>query len=47
MIDVGKDKAAAKEMMETYNSKSVPGLVIGKEVIIGFDQPRIDAALGI
>jgi hypothetical protein len=33
-------------MMDTYNSKSVPVIIIGDEVIIGFDQPRIDAALG-
>ncbi len=44
---MGKDKAAAKKMMETYKSKSVPVIVIGEEVVIGFDQPRIDAALGI
>ena len=43
---MGKDKEAAREMIQTYKSKSVPVIVIGNEVIIGFDQDRIDAALG-
>ena len=44
---MGKDKVAAKEMMEAYKSKSVPVIVVGDEVIIGFDQSRLDAALGL
>ncbi|HNU70487.1 MAG TPA: glutaredoxin family protein [Thermodesulfobacteriota bacterium] len=44
-IDVSKNKQAAKEMIDLSGSRSVPVLVINDEVIIGFDQNRIDAAL--
>jgi len=46
-VDVRENKEGAKELMEVYNSKSVPVVVIGDEVIVGFDQQRIDAALGL
>jgi alkyl hydroperoxide reductase subunit F len=42
---VGKDKEAAKEMIRVSSSRSVPVIVIGKEVIVGFDTALIDAAL--
>jgi hypothetical protein len=42
---VGKNKAAAQEMIRVSNSRSVPVIVIGTEVIVGFDTARIDAAL--
>lgn len=45
-FDVGKDKEAAKEMIKISGARSVPVIAIGEEVIIGFDAPRIDAALG-
>ena len=44
-IDVGKDKEAAKKMIEISDSRSVPVIVIGKEIIVGFDAARIDGAL--
>ena len=44
-FDVGKDKEAAKEMIRVSSARSVPVIVIGKEVIVGFDTARIDAAL--
>jgi len=44
-FDVGKDKAAAKEMIRLSNARSVPVVVIENEVIVGFDTNRIDAAL--
>ena len=44
-FDVGKDKEAAKEMMRLSNARSVPVILVGKEVIVGFDSARIDAAL--
>jgi hypothetical protein len=44
---VGVDKAAAGEMIRISNARSVPVIVIGGEVIIGFDRTRIDAALGL
>jgi NADH-dependent peroxiredoxin subunit F len=42
---VGKNKEAAKEMMRVSNARSVPVIVIGTEVIVGFDAARIDNAL--
>jgi NADH-dependent peroxiredoxin subunit F len=42
---VGKDKEAAQEMVKISGARSVPVIVIGKEVIVGFDTVRIDAAL--
>jgi len=42
---VGKDKAAAEEMIRLSNARRVPVVVIENEVIVGFDTNRIDAAL--
>ena len=42
---MGKDKEAAKEMIRVSSARSVPVIVIGAEVIVGFDTARIDAAL--
>jgi alkyl hydroperoxide reductase subunit F len=42
---VGKDKEAAQEMIKISGARSVPVIAIGKEVIVGFDTARIDAAL--
>jgi len=44
-FDVGKNKEAAKEMIRVSSARSVPVIVIEKEVIVGFDTARIDAAL--
>jgi protein-disulfide isomerase len=32
-------------LVETYNSRATPTIVIGDEVIIGFDPDRIDQLL--
>ena len=44
-FDVGKNKEAAKEMIRLSSARSVPVIVIGNEVIVGFDSALIDAAL--
>lgn len=44
-FDVGKNKEAAKEMIRVSGARSVPVIVIDKEVIVGFDAARIDTAL--
>lgn len=44
-IDVSRDYAAAMEMMRKSGQQGVPVLDINGEIIIGFDRPRIDAAL--
>ena len=44
-FDVEKNKAAAQEMIKISGARSVPVIVMGTEVIVGFDTARIDAAL--
>jgi glutaredoxin len=43
--DVSVDEAALEELTQKYQSWGTPTIVIGSEVIVGFDQPRIDAAI--
>ena len=44
-INVGEDRAAADEMVEKSGQMGVPVLDINGEIIVGFDLPKIDAAL--
>jgi glutaredoxin-like YruB-family protein len=44
--DISLDPSAARELTDLYNSHSTPTLVIGKEVMIGFDPERLDEILG-
>ncbi len=46
-IDVGADREKAREMVEKTGQMGVPVIEIGTEVIIGFDEERIRAALAI
>ena len=46
-IDVSKDQAKAKEMVEKSGQMGVPVLDIGGEIIVGFDKERIKKALGL
>lgn len=43
--DVSSDANAVRELVETYQSRSTPTLVIGQEVMIGFDPERLDELL--
>ena len=43
--NVGDDEAVVRELQEKYNSHSTPTVVIGDEVLIGFDPERIDELL--
>lgn len=43
--DVSNDANAVRELVETYQSRSTPTLVIGQEVMIGFDPERLDELL--
>ena len=45
--DVLSDLEKRKEMMDRSGSLGVPVIVIGGEVIVGFDQPRVSSLLGI
>ena len=43
--DVVASPGIAREMVEKYRSRSTPTVVIGSEVLIGFDPERIDELL--
>lgn len=45
--DVSQDQAAVFELVRKYNSRSTPTVVIGGEVLIGFNPDRIEELLGI
>jgi hypothetical protein len=43
--DVSSDQQAVFELVRTHNSRSTPTIVVGDEVIIGFDPERLDELL--
>jgi glutaredoxin-like YruB-family protein len=43
--DVDADPAAGQEAFSKSGQRAIPVLDIGGEIILGFDRPRIDAAL--
>jgi glutaredoxin len=43
--DVSRDPAAVQDLVYKYGSRSTPTLVIGDEVMIGFDPQRLDQLL--
>ena len=44
--DISIDPAAVQELTTKYSSHSTPTLVIGEEVMIGFNPERLDEILG-
>jgi glutaredoxin len=44
--DISLDPAALRDLTEKYSSHSTPTLVIGEEVMIGFDPERLEEILG-
>jgi glutaredoxin-like YruB-family protein len=46
-IDVSADEEALKQMVDVSGQMGVPVLVIDGDVIVGFDQSRIDQKLGL
>lgn len=44
-IDVEKDPSAGLEAVDKSGQRGIPVIDIGGDIIIGFDRPRIDAAL--
>lgn len=40
--DVSVDAEAVSDLVHKYQSRSTPTLVIGEEVMIGFDPDRLD-----
>ena len=45
--DVASDLAQRKEMIEKSGQMGVPVIIIGGELIVGFDQPKIAKLLGL
>lgn len=43
--NVGEDRAKLQEMVDLSGQRGVPVVVIGNEIIVGFNQPKIDEAL--
>ncbi len=43
--DVSEDKIAVFTLVRKYKSQSTPTLVIGDQVLIGFEPEKIEAAL--
>jgi glutaredoxin-like YruB-family protein len=46
-FNVASDLAKRKEMVEKSGQLGVPVITIDDEVIVGFDKPKIDQALGL
>ncbi|HZG61279.1 MAG TPA: glutaredoxin domain-containing protein [Anoxybacillus sp.] len=46
-FDVSKDKAARHRLINVYRSYSTPTIVIGDEVVTGFDLPALEKILGL
>lgn len=44
-IDVAQDREKAKEMTEKSGQMSVPVIIIDGEIVVGFDQSRLDKLL--
>jgi glutaredoxin 3 len=42
---VGKDRDKAKEMIKKSGQMGVPVIDIGGEIIVGFDQAKLDSLL--
>jgi glutaredoxin-like YruB-family protein len=45
-FDVSQDKAALDEMVKTTGQMGVPVILVGSEIIVGFDKQRLDSLLG-
>ncbi len=46
-VDVSRDPAAARDLVRRTGQMGVPVIEIDGRPIVGFDQRRIDAALGV
>lgn len=43
--DVSTDQRAVFQLVRTYKSQSTPTLIVGEQVLIGFEPEKIEAAL--
>ena len=42
---MSSDQVAVFELVRTYNSRSTPTIVVGDQIMIGFDPARLDQML--
>lgn len=47
VFDVSADETKRKELIDISGQMGVPVIVIGEDVVIGFDQAKISELLGI
>ena len=45
MKDVSSDQQAVFELVRTYKRRSTPTIVVGEQVMVGFDPERLEAML--
>lgn len=45
--DIDSDRSVAEEAMKISGQTGIPVLDIDGQIIVGFDRPRIDAALAV
>ena len=46
-VDVASDTARRTEMIEKSGQMGVPVIIIGDEIIVGFNKPKLARALGL
>jgi glutaredoxin len=46
-FDVGKDLEKRKEMIEKSGQMGVPVIMVGDEMVVGFNKPRLESLLNI
>ena len=46
-INVADDEKAAQKMIDLTGQMSVPQIMVGEEVVIGFDKPKLQELLGL
>jgi len=44
--DVSNNFSAVRELVEKYQSRSTPTIVVGDQVMVGFDPQRLEKMLG-
>ena len=42
MRDVSCDPSAVRELVGTYKSRATPTIVVGEEIMMGFDPERLE-----
>ena len=46
-VNVAQDEEGREELLRRTGQLTVPVVVVGDEVVVGFDRPRLTALLGL